>query len=71
MRNNRRNFRITFAVGTVLLLGIAVLVTSILGNFGGARLDLTSDKLFTMSPAAHRMRLWSMAVVTSLSGHRM
>ncbi len=55
MRNNRRKFRITFGISTVLLLAIAVFVTSILGNLSGARLDLTSDKLFTMSPAAAKI----------------
>ena len=55
MRNNRRNFRITFSVATFLLVAIAVFLTAILSNFAGARLDLTSDKLFTMSPAAAKI----------------
>lgn len=52
MNNKRRNFRLTFAAATVLLAVIAFFVVSILGNLAGARLDLTRDHLFTMSPAA-------------------
>lgn len=52
MNNKRRNFRLTFAVAAVLLAGIAFFLVSILGNLPGARLDLTRDKLFTMSSAA-------------------
>lgn len=55
MSDKRRNFRLTFSVATVLLAGIAVLLISVLGNLPGARLDLTEDKLFTMSPAAGRI----------------
>ncbi len=55
MSNKRRNFRITFTVTAVLLVAIAVFVTSIFGNFTGARVDLTSDKLYTMSPAAAKI----------------
>ncbi len=52
MSTKRRTFRMTFAVAVVLLLAAAVLLTDVLGNFGGARADLTSDRLYTMSPAA-------------------
>ncbi len=55
MSSKRRNFRLTFGVSVVLLLILAVFLTSVLGNFGGARLDLTEDKIFTMSPAAARI----------------
>lgn len=55
MSDKRRNFRATFAVATVLLAGIAVFLISVLGNLPGARLDLTEDRLFTMSPAAARI----------------
>jgi len=52
MSDKRRNFRLTFAVTTVILAAIAVFAVMVLGNIPGARLDLTQDKLFTMSPAA-------------------
>jgi ABC-type uncharacterized transport system involved in gliding motility auxiliary subunit len=52
MGDKRRNFRLTFAVATVLLAAIAVFVVAILGDIRGARLDMTEDQLFTMSPAA-------------------
>jgi ABC-type uncharacterized transport system involved in gliding motility auxiliary subunit len=50
--NKRRNFRLTFAVATVLLLAIAVFLIAVTGNLPGARLDLTSDRLFTLSGSA-------------------
>jgi len=52
MTSKRRNFRITFAVAVALLLTAAVLLTGVLGNFQGVRADLTSDRLYTMSPSA-------------------
>ncbi len=52
MNNKRNNFRLTFAVVSVLLTAIVFLVISVLGNLRGARVDMTSDRLFTMSPAA-------------------
>lgn len=52
MNNKRRNFRLTFAAAAALLAVIAFFLVSILGNLPRARLDLTSDRLFTMSPAA-------------------
>lgn len=52
MNNKRRNFRLTFAAAAALLAVIAFFLVSVLGNLPGARLDLTRDKLFTMSPAA-------------------
>ena len=55
MSDKRRNFRMTFTVATILLAGIAVFLISVLGNLPGARLDLTADQLFTMSPAAGRI----------------
>lgn len=50
--SKRRNFRLTFALAAALLAVIAFFLVSVLGNLPGARLDLTSDRLFTMSPAA-------------------
>jgi len=52
MSDKRRNFRLTFAIATLLLAAIAVFLVAVLGDIRGARLDLTEDKLFTMSPAA-------------------
>jgi len=55
MNSKRRNFRITFAVSVVLLTAIAFFLISVLDNFPGARIDMTSNKLFTMSPAAAKI----------------
>ncbi len=52
MTPKRKSFRISFAVAVVLLLAAAVLLTGVLGNFQGVRADLTSDRLYTMSPSA-------------------
>jgi ABC-2 type transport system permease protein len=55
MSRKRANFRMTFAAATILLLAIAFLLTAVLGSFAGARVDLTSDKLFTMSKSAAKI----------------
>ncbi len=52
MNTNRRKFRLTFATVTILLAFVAFFAISVADNWPGARLDMTSDKLFTMSPAA-------------------
>jgi len=52
MNSKRRNFRITFALSAVLLAAIAFFLVSVLDNLPSARIDMTSNKLFTMSPAA-------------------
>ncbi len=52
MNNKRRNFRLTFTITTVLLAGIVFFLISVLGNLQGARVDMTSDSLFTLSPSA-------------------
>jgi len=52
MNSNRKKFRLTFAAAAILLSFIAFFAISVLDNWRGARLDMTSDKLFTMSPAA-------------------
>ena len=52
MNSNRRKFRLTFAIAAVLLSGIAFYAVSVLDSWQGARVDLTDDKIFTMSPAA-------------------
>ena len=55
MSDKRRNFRLTFTVAVILLAAVAAFLVSVLGNIPGARLDLTADQLFTMSPAAARI----------------
>jgi len=52
MSSKRRNFRLTFAISALLLMAVAFFLISVLGNLRGARVDMTSDRLFTMSPAA-------------------
>ncbi|MBE0565819.1 MAG: GldG family protein [Krumholzibacteria bacterium] len=52
MSANRRNFRLTFAAAAVLLTAACFLLIAVTGGLRGARLDLTDDGLFTMSPAA-------------------
>ena len=52
MTRKRTNFRVTFGVAAVLLLAIAVFLVIVLGGMPGARLDLTEDGLYTMSPAS-------------------
>ena len=55
MNSKRRNFRITFAMAALLLTAIAFFLVSVLDNMPGARVDMTSDRLFTMSPAAAKI----------------
>ena len=55
MSDKRRNFRITFTAATLLLIAVAVLLISVLGDVPGARVDMTSDRLFTLSPAAKQI----------------
>jgi len=52
MSAKRTSFRVTFAVAAVLLTAIVFFLISVTGNLRNARVDMTSDKLFTMSPAA-------------------
>lgn len=52
MSSKRNTFRLTFAIASILLTAIVFLIISVLGNLRGARVDMTSDRLFTMSPAA-------------------
>ncbi len=55
MARKRTNFRVTFGVAAALLLAIAVFLTLVLGNLPGARIDLTDDQLYTMSPASAKI----------------
>jgi len=52
MNTNRRKFRLTFAGAAILLAFIAFYAVSVTDGLHGARVDMTSDRLFTMSPAA-------------------
>ncbi len=52
MSSKRRNFRLTFAVAIVLLTAILFFLINVTGNLRGARVDMTSNRVFTMSPAA-------------------
>jgi len=52
MSDKRRNFRITFTVAALLLLLASFLLTDVTGDMTGARVDLTTDRLYTMSPSA-------------------
>jgi len=47
--NNK--FATTFVAGSLLLAGCAVLVNMVFDNFHGGRFDLTSDRVYTMSPS--------------------
>jgi len=55
MNSNRRKFRVTFGITALLLSGIAFYSVSVFDSWQGARVDMTSDKLFTMSPAAAKI----------------
>jgi ABC-type uncharacterized transport system involved in gliding motility auxiliary subunit len=48
----RVNFRLAFALVTILLLGIAIFLNAFLGNMRAGRVDMTEDRLFTLSPSA-------------------
>lgn len=48
----RMNFRLGFGLAAVLLLAVAVVVSSLLGDMRGTRVDLTEDGLFTLSESA-------------------
>lgn len=55
MSTKRTNFRITFAVAAVLLTAVLFFLISVTSNVKNARVDMTSDNLFTMSPAAAKI----------------
>lgn len=55
MARKRTNFRVTFGIAAALLLAITVFLTLVLGNLSGARLDLTDDQLYTMSPTSAKI----------------
>ncbi|MHB8078840.1 MAG: GldG family protein [Candidatus Krumholzibacteriia bacterium] len=55
MARKRMNFRVTFGIAATLLLAIAIFLTLVLGNLPGARIDLTDDHLYTMSPASAKI----------------
>ena len=55
MSKTRRTFRLTFAVSVLLLIAGAVLLANVLSGFNGARVDMTSDRLYTMSDSAKKI----------------
>ncbi len=55
MNRKRTNFRLSFGLAALLLVGLAVALAAVLDNLPGGRLDLTSDRLYTMSPAAAKI----------------
>ncbi|MFN8177167.1 MAG: GldG family protein [bacterium] len=52
MISRSTNFRTGLAVGAVLLIAIAIFLNRTLSNLGAVRLDLTQNKLYTVSPGA-------------------
>lgn len=51
----RLNFRLGFGLAAVLLIGVALVVNSLLGDLRGSRLDLTEDRLFTLSDSGKKI----------------
>ncbi|MBM4116855.1 hypothetical protein FJ251_03805 [bacterium] len=51
----RLNFRLGFGLAALLLIGVAVVVNSLLGDLRGSRLDLTEDRLFTLSESGQKI----------------
>ncbi len=51
----RLNFRLGFALAALLLLAVALALNSLLGDLRGSRLDLTEDRLFTLSAAGQKV----------------
>lgn len=51
----RLNFRLGFGLVAVLLIGVALVVNSLLGDMRGSRLDLTEDRLFTLSESGQKI----------------
>ncbi len=49
------NFKVAAIIVPVLLLAIFTFVSSILNDMRGARIDLTEDKLFTLSESAQNI----------------
>ncbi len=48
----KNRFRLGFLILTILSLVIAIFLTGVVENFRGARLDLSEDKLYTLSDSA-------------------
>ncbi len=51
MKDLKKNFITTFAIGGVLLVGIIVLVNMIFDNINFGRFDFTSGRVYSISPA--------------------
>ncbi len=52
MNLQRRNFRLTFTAAVLMFLALSFLLTDLTSDLTGARVDLTSERLYTMSPSA-------------------
>jgi ABC-type uncharacterized transport system involved in gliding motility auxiliary subunit len=48
----KNRFRLGFLILTLLSLAIAIFLTGVVENFRGARIDLSEDKLYTLSDSA-------------------
>lgn len=55
MASRRLNFGFRFAVVAVLLASVVILVNAVFGSLSPMRMDLTQDRLYTVSPAARRI----------------
>mgnify|MGYP003492627674 FL=1 len=51
----RLNFRLGFGLAALLLLAVALAFNSLPGDLRGSRLDLTEDRLFTLSSAGQKV----------------
>lgn len=55
MKDMNRQFIKTFMIGSLLLLGIVILINSIFGNINIGRFDLTADRIYRLSPSAEKI----------------
>ena len=55
MATRKTNFTLRFSAVAVVLFAIVIFFNALVGSQNSARIDLTQDKLYTMSPAAKRI----------------
>lgn len=55
MASRRTSFTVTFIFTAMVLFGIIVLFNAVVGKNTNARIDMTQDKIYTVSPAAKRI----------------
>ena len=55
MTSRKTGFTVTFIITAVILFAIVVFFNALVGGQTNVRVDLTQDKLYTMSPAAKRI----------------